>query len=576
MLHNNFPMFILIVQNHLETFLCFTQVKGKTNSLLDLDILDVIPDVSKLIQHLTEKTGIACCKGKSGYWMTGQLYQVNIAMHYIKDQYHKISSGYHLTGSEQIDMEQIKKVEDFINGKVNWNPSWFSNSKVFGRHYSESTELPYMVLTYCTFPSGLTKDIKVSVAYDSDHSSGSEHVIQIAASTKGDRDTYLTNFHAKYNYVQKSYYVISLDPSVPNDYNHLLLEMLTARHKPILTIQRRKSKEVSLLLPRNVAQNLERLKSQYYRYNQPSKYCSLKLFDHHLFEEEVLDDLNLAKGSEVQLGDRCEVKSAQNTYNADTDRGRNTEKSISPNKDDTAEDELTHLTQNRFPEGQYLFLTKWSEIEARARESKVKVSYKHGEFEFYALYKNSSQLSEFDDYFNTLITSVVTTVVPVGVLDRYSGKDVLFVYCRDDGTLRVTGSREAIELIIKLHKESGFMDRDGSEATDTTSVSSVESQLGGQKKTHRRKRELVPASQSNRDGEEATFSSRLAPIDLEVTDLEEFKELAEGVTGFLHRSSGLSVQVGKGDLTKLKVDAIVNAANKNLKHAGGNTLFTLF
>ena len=45
----------------------------------------------------------------------------------------------------------------------------------------------------------------------------------------------------------------------------------------------------------------------------------------------------------------------------------------------------------------------------------------------------------------------------------------------------------------------------------------------------------------------------------------------DGMTRYMSISSNIMVQVGRSDITKLPVDAVVNAANSRLNHVGGQS-----
>ena len=67
-------------------------------------------------------------------------------------------------------------------------------------------------------------------------------------------------------------------------------------------------------------------------------------------------------------------------------------------------------------------------------------------------------------------------------------------------------------------------------------------------------------------------SSTRTTVDKQDTKTTSKTTGIEGITTYQNESTGILIQVGKGDITKLEVDAIVNAANDELDHISGKQL----
>ena len=507
------------------------KVTKRCEAKLDLTEISVMPDVTETIEFLKKNLGIELLRGKEDYWMAGEMYQVAIAVKLLNRNYQRVPPLFTIEGNE-FKTADVHAVAQFLNKKDQ------PDVKIHDQKLELNIELPYLVLTLCHNMDLMNPTYEDKVKLVLHHH---EKLICLTVASRNEEhcQRYNTSFLEAYGKMVEKYASVSLSSTFPHDYKDLLKEFVKGQFQPILTVENRKERITELVYLRENAAKAETFIKKYTGLNDPSKYCDIDIFSEH-------------------IQSRAHDKLENVTFEAQSVEGNSP--SEYSGSDDEAEERKTYQIQNDPLQLKYFYLTKWEHFVNKASYLEISLRYEEGCVEMGT--NNPDDVSVIRAMVDDMLEDITTKIIPDEELDRYLSEEYIIVKRIDSSQVSVTGTFEN-KPDFTAQDQSGHLSTEKQKkiAQQETEVKTEA------KKCLRRRRELLKSGSFSIGTESPDLDTS---IEIVHKNLSDVVDVLDNAVLYTH-STGCQIMVGIGDITKLQVDAIVNAANKGLQHEGGKS-----
>ena len=496
------------------------QVLKSCEAQLDLQKLETLPNLTSDLSLLIEKTGIDVFKDeKNGtLWIVGEWFQVAVTKSYLMEQ---CASQ---TCSLQLKCPLIQNVQ--LDKIIQWTHM---------DHWMDDGDLAMCIYALCR-NIHLINDIG-----------------GIIFEKQGDGSIFMHWKHYRKEAVTiqtltNEFQVFELSHKFPLDYLNLLVEMIELKFKPDLTMTDKSKKRTYFVFPKQEIHRVQEFIKTYKKYNSPSAECGIQYWK-DIAHDRKQNPLVGILGEDSAVG--------QATQSSATDAVE-TEYAL------PTSEKVVFRKQNKL-HMRYFCMNYLDQIKDLAKQFGGTVHYTISsdvdQLEIHS--KDSENQTKLFKYIGELYqnNSIVTKPLAVDQLRKLPGvsEPVLISHGKDVSTATVTGSMSNVGKLVSQSQTFTSI----AEAEQEQQAPEVISMKGKYGRRHRDRKLLENGDDDNHD-------PPVAPRRLK--SQESVEKLPDSVTTYQAEQSGTQINIGIGDITRLNVSAIVNAANADLKHVGGKDI----
>ena len=498
------------------------QVLESCEARLDLRKLETLPNLTSELALITAKIGIDLFKDvKNGtLWIAGEWFQIAVTKSYLMQRY-AAQTGFLRLKCPALQNDSLVKIMEWTR-------------------LDELLWMDHEDLAMCIF--ALCRNIHL--IYD---------IGGIVFEEKHDGSIYMHwKLHGKptvtLNKLESEFQVLELSDNLPLDYLNILIEVIDLKFQPDLTLTDKSKMRTYFVFPKQEMHRVQEFIETYKRYNSPSAECGIQYWK-DIAHERKQNPLVGILGEDSAVG--------QATQSSATDAVE-TEYAL------PTSEKVVFRKQNKL-HMRYFCMNYLDEIKDLAKQFGGTVHYTISsdvdQLEIHS--KDSENQTKLFKYIGELYqnNSIVTKPLAVDQLRKLSGvsEPVLISHGKDASTVTVTGSMSNVGKLVSHSQTSRSM----AEAEQEQQAPEVISMKGKYVRRHRDRKLLENGDDDNHD-------PPVAPRRLKSQGSVE--KLPDSVTTYQAEQSGTQINIGIGDITRLNVSAIVNAANADLKHVGGKDI----
>ena len=486
---------------------------------LDLGLLETLPDLSRDLSLLTEKIGIDVFKDENNgtLWIVGEWFQVAVTKSYLMERCASQHRFLQLT-CPTLQRQQVEKVLQ-----------WACIDDLF---WMEGVDFPMCIFALCR-NLNLIYDIG-GIVFENKH----DRSIEMHWKLRGKPVVTLQKLESEFQ-------VLELSDNLPLDYLNILIDVINSKFQPELTLTIKSEKRTYFVFPKHKIHGVQEFIKTYKTYSSPSAECGIQYLKNiaHKRKQNPLVGI---------LGESSAVGQATQTIPTYPDKAEfilPTSKRMVFTKKNGLHmryfcmnylDEIKDLVKLFGGTVHYTISSDVDQLEIHSKDSENQMKlFRYIE----ELYQNNS---------------IVTKLLTVEQLRKLPGvsEPVFISHGKDSSTVTVTGSMSNVGMLVS-HSQSFRSIAEAEQEQQPLEAISMKGKYG---RRHRDRKLLE-------NGEDDNHDPPVAPRRLK--SQESVEKLPESVTTYQAEQSGTQINIGIGDITRLNVSAIVNAANADLKHVGG-------
>ena len=486
---------------------------------LDLRKLETLPNLANDLHLLTEKIGIEVFKDeKNGtLWIVGEWFQVAMTKSYFIERCASRHCFLQLT-CPTLQKQQLEKVQQ-----------WACIDDVF---WMEGVDYPMCIFALCR-NFNLIYDIG-GIVFEKKR----DRSIEMHWKLRGKPVVTLQKLESEFQ-------VLELSDNLPLDYLNILIDVINSKFQPELTLTIKSEKRTYFVFPKHKIHGVQEFIKTYKTYSSPSAECGIQYLKNiaHKRKQNPLVGI---------LGESSAVGQATQTIPTYPDKAE----VILPTS------KRMVFTKKNGLHMRYFCMNYLDEIKDLVKQFGGTVHYTiSSDVDQLGIHsKDSENQTKLFKYIEELYqnNSIVTKPLAVEQLRKLPGvsEPVLISRGKDASTVTVTGSTSNVGMLVSHSQSSRSIAEAEQEQQPLEAIS-----LKGISCRRPRDRKLL---ENGDDGNyDPPAASRI------IMSQGSVDKMPESITTYQAEQSQTQINIGTGDITRLNVSAIVNAANADLKHVGG-------